>query len=618
MVPRKPAKFATFVLIGCLAVMAAACSGTSPRSNAQSGGTTASLVKAGGTLRLGTPNDPGNDPQQDYNIFEVFWCCTSRTLLSLNLLPANQGGTALYPDLASSMPTVSSDSLTWTFHIKPNIHYSPPFQNTVVTSKDFVTALEREANPQGSVGGYSFYYSVIQGFDAYSKGSASSITGLSTPNATTLVIHLTAPTGDLGYRLALPAAAPIPPGAEALTTHLRDYGRYLVSTGPYMVAGSQNLNFSLPASQQTPLSGYQPGEYLDLVRNPSWQASTDSLRKAYPDRIDFQLGGTVADLANKVEAGTLDELYDVNPPASVIQHYETDPQLKGLIHSNATGHLQFIGMNMAQPPFDDIHVRRALNYVLDKAALQRVFSGPIGGPIMGHVLTPNLSGGQLNSYNPLSTPGESGDLSKAKAEMMLSKYDPKHDGMCDVPACKNVLAVTRSDSVYPDLATIEQQDFAELGITLNIKEVDFSSIYSECPNLSAHVGLCLGIYWGPDYPDAFTEINPLFGSTSLGPNCCNVTAMGATAQLLASAGGYGSTVPPSVDAKIAACVPKTGAARISCWNKLDEYITSQIVPIVPYLNDHNIEIVSPRVVNYNHDVIGYISLNVVALKNGGK
>src|SRR5665213_1131213 len=189
MVPRKPARFATFVLIGCLAVMAAACSGTSPRSNAQSGGTTASLVKAGGTLRLGTPNDPGNDPQQDYNIFEVFWCCTSRTLLSLNLLPANQGGTALYPDLASSMPTVSSDGLTWTFHIKPNIHYSPPFQNTVVTSKDFVTALEREANPQGSVGGYSFYYSVIQGFDAYSKGSASSITGLSIPNATTLVIH---------------------------------------------------------------------------------------------------------------------------------------------------------------------------------------------------------------------------------------------------------------------------------------------------------------------------------------------------------------------------------------------------------------------------------------------
>ena len=77
---------------------------------------------------------------------------------------------------------------TWTFHLKSAIHYSPPLQSFTVRSADIIRALEREACSACAAGGYSFYYSVIKGFDAFSRGSAGHISGLSAPNATTLIV----------------------------------------------------------------------------------------------------------------------------------------------------------------------------------------------------------------------------------------------------------------------------------------------------------------------------------------------------------------------------------------------------------------------------------------------
>lgn len=42
-------------------------------------------------------------------------------------------------------------------------------------------AMEREADPEANVGGYSFYYSAIEGFDVFAIGEADSISGLSAP-----------------------------------------------------------------------------------------------------------------------------------------------------------------------------------------------------------------------------------------------------------------------------------------------------------------------------------------------------------------------------------------------------------------------------------------------------
>jgi ABC-type oligopeptide transport system substrate-binding subunit len=108
--------------------------------------------------------------------------------------------------------------------------------------------------------------------------------------------------------------------------HTRDYGRFLVATGPYQIAGSADLDFSKPAKQQDPLSGYEPGKSIELERNPNYDPSTDGLRPAYPDSIQVTIGGDNNDLYNKIDAGELDFVVDGIVPPEELKKYSTTPE----------------------------------------------------------------------------------------------------------------------------------------------------------------------------------------------------------------------------------------------------------------------------------------------------
>ncbi len=157
------------------------------------------------------------------------------------------------------------------------------------------------------------------------------ISGLETPDPHTLVVHLTRPAGDLPYRFAMPFTAPIPPSPSdpsapfgVATGHEGGYGRFLVSSGPYMIEGSQNLDFSRPPKEQEPVSGYVPGISMVFVRNPSWSPSTDRLRPAYPNRIEFTLDtdGEAHDREEAdLDAGRIDIAYFVEGAADARQEF---------------------------------------------------------------------------------------------------------------------------------------------------------------------------------------------------------------------------------------------------------------------------------------------------------
>ena len=88
------------------------------------------------------------------------------------------------------------------------------------------------------------------------------------------------------------------------------------------------------ASDQEPVSGYVPGRSMILVRNPSYDPSTDGLRPAYPDRIETTIGGDVADLYNKVETGEMSTTSPMTaPPANVLQQYATNPDKQPYLHT---------------------------------------------------------------------------------------------------------------------------------------------------------------------------------------------------------------------------------------------------------------------------------------------
>ena len=589
-----------------LTLFMAACSGTDDRQGASGTGDLA----PGGTLQLGLLSDVGAafDPQKEYSdvAWQFFRCCLLRTLMSYPGVSGIKGST-IQPDLASGDPKVSNDGLTWTFKIKKGIHYAPPFQHTEITAGDFIRALEREADSEAASSGYSFYYNVIRGFSDFSHGNADLISGLKASDDNTLEVNLTAPTGDLGYRFAMAATAPIPPNAGkrlgAADGHTRDYGRFLVSSGPYMFEGSEDMDFGKPAAQQRPVSGYQPGRAITLIRNPTWvdEKDTDQLRPAYPDKIVVSIGGSEEDLSNKVDVGELDIIDDGVPPPQQVSKYQGDPDLSDQIFSDPSDVVRYFSFNLAEPPFDDIHVRRAVNYALDKEGMRRLRGGPLFGEIANHIMLDTLTENINADLNPYASQGEMGDLDAAKAEMSQSKYDSNGDGVCDDPTCDGILAVTDQADPFPDQVALIQDNLDGIGLKLEVKQFDAGAAYNKCLDPAAHTALCLQSAWGKDYPDARTFAAPLFGSESLGPNaCCNLSLLGATPTFLKKY-GYKVTDVPSADDRIAKCEPLQGEERTKCWADLDKYLMEDVVPWVPYLFDNNVVVVSSNLANYEFD-----------------
>src|SRR6185503_8528800 len=114
---------------------------------------------------------------------------TQRTILGVK-----PGTTELIPDLAASMPTVAKDGLTVTVHLKQGIRFSPPV-NREVTSADVKYAIERGFSASVANGYAAAYFGVLQGAPTTPPATPQPISGIETPDAHTLVFHLTHPDG---------------------------------------------------------------------------------------------------------------------------------------------------------------------------------------------------------------------------------------------------------------------------------------------------------------------------------------------------------------------------------------------------------------------------------------
>ena len=105
-----------------------------------------------------------------------------------------------------------------------------------MTSEDVAFAFER-IGTESLVAQYGFYYTVIEGMTEFTEAGGlekkgNKISGIETPDPKTISITLTEPTGDFLYRLAMPAAGPIPEEVAGCFTRAGEYGRYVISSGP--------------------------------------------------------------------------------------------------------------------------------------------------------------------------------------------------------------------------------------------------------------------------------------------------------------------------------------------------------------------------------------------------
>jgi peptide/nickel transport system substrate-binding protein len=606
-----------------LALVAAACGGGDDEGGG--GGEQQATAEKGGVLRMAISDfgfTNGFDPTGEYvAIAFTLYGALTRTLMATKHI-ADAAGNEIFPDLAAAEPEISSDGLTYTFKLKPDLKWAPPLDRAI-TSKDVAYAFQR-INTAPLVAQYGFYYfGVVKGMDGKAKSAEEPVSGIETPDDQTIIFNLEKPTGDFLQRLGMAATAPIPQEVGKCFKKAGDYGRYVISSGPYMLQGSDQLDIS-SCETMKPIAGFDPSKSITLVRNPNYDQATDNLRSNYVDGMTMTINTNVDDIFSQVEAGQLDSSTSDQPPKPVLQRYLTDPNLKPNLHSNSGDRTWYITMNWAVPPFDDIHVRKAANWIMDKQGILQAWGGNTFGEIATHNLPPIVLGGKLppSEYNPYATEGNRGDEVKAKEEMKQSKYDTNQDGVCDAKECSNLVMINRNVTPWTDAEAVVVSSLEKIGIKVKPRELASSAAYTTIQTVKNRIPIALNAGWGKDYADPYAFVGALFDSRSIiATGNTNYPLLGMTPE---QAEEFGIPYPegvtiPSVDADVDACqkIPNTDAdQRNQCFADLDKKMMEESVPWVPYLWANNITVTGKTVTKFEFDQFsGYLSVTQMAVNN---
>ncbi len=253
-------------------------------------------------------------------------------------------GTQIVPNLAEKLPVITNGETRYAFQLRQGVRYS---NGTFVEASDFRRAIERpfHAGLPSEV--------PLVGVDACRKRprSCDLSRGIQTDNATgTIVFHLLRPEAEFLSYLAF--LVPIPEG-----TPDRELGtRPVPSTGPYKI------------------ESYVPGRALTLVRNPYFRVRSRAARPdGFPDEIEFRLAGPVGVTA--VERGRTDVAFASDQPKAIRMLEDFKLRHASQVHVQAVQATVGIFLNTTKPPFDDVRVRRAVNYSVDRAAISASSGG---------------------------------------------------------------------------------------------------------------------------------------------------------------------------------------------------------------------------------------------------
>ena len=624
-----------------------------PRHAAASGAT------AGGTLRVAMvdPAYHAFDPTTDYTTAEFAVArLLQRTLLTHRGEPGFEG-TRVVPDLATALPTVAPDGRTWTFHIKPGIHYAPPLQDVEVTAQDFVRALERarslpevvpNGGPANSGTGAVYLPGLLAGFADFAAGKSSTISGAVALDAHTLQLRTIHPDRSLAQLLTLPFSAPIPHGPRPhsplgiATGHdfafdatpwvgpppEQGFGPFQSATGPYMIEGADGIDYSLPADQQEQPSGFEPSWWdsapapgrLVLVRNPSWNAASDSVRHAYPDRIEITIQPADDPYAGPVESGAVDAVIGGGPVPKQLAA-ATGPARSQISRTDGNG-IDWVMFNLLQPPFDDVHVRRAFSMALDREALTGAWARATNSVSQARtsstIVPGSLVAGLLGGGSELAQR----TAADAVAEMRMSRYWGAQG--CEGAACRPITVGAGPND--PATHRVLADALESIGLRARFLPVcgdsgwnkDFKKCqrldrrHSRCVFQPSQAALCLW-GWQYDYPQA----EAMFPPFDVGADTHqSATGLGLTAAKVRSL-GFNAGAVPSVRADIARCAAALPSQAVPCWARLDQWLTDKIVAVVPFAALQSVRMHGSRVPSVSMDqATGEYALDQMALVQG--
>ena len=474
-------------------------------------------------------------------------------------------GTRLVPDLATTIPTPTDGGKTYTFQVRRGIHYS---NGALVRPADFRRAIERSlaASARTEFTAGSYFSSILGAGRCLKTPKRCDLSkGIVTdPASNTVTFHLAAPDPDFLQQLALPIAFAVP-ASTPLRARLP-----LPATGPYMIAS------------------YDAKRGLRLVRNPRFHTWYDVAQpRGYPDAIAWRFNIPPDAQRHDVERGTSDVAQDAGspdhgkfPPRALLAKLQT--RYASQFHLDQTIGTFYVFLNTRLPPFNNLKVRQAVNYALDRDRMVALRGGPDLEQPTCQVLPPNVNGYQRYcpyTLRPTSAGRYTGpDVAKARR---LVAESGTRGAKVTVAGITGVFQAHGGNYLVSVLRS--------LGFRARFENMDDVRYYATVAD--SRTSVQAGISgWSQDYPTAGNFLPPLLTCGSFVPHS-------------SSNRNLAEFCNPRIDEEIARArsleVADPGAAS-RLWTKVDHDIVQQ-APWVFLQNPLRVTLVSRRVGNYQYN-----------------
>jgi peptide/nickel transport system substrate-binding protein len=428
--------------------------------------------KEGGTLRGTYASFPELDPNISYTA-EGLTAMYNTYLPLLTYAHANgAAGAEVVPALAESLPKISKDGKTYTLTLRKGLKYS---DGAPVKASDFTSSMERmfKLNSYGS----PFYMGIV-GAEKFVETKRGGIPGIETDDKTgKIVIHLTQPRGTFTNELGLLYAALVP--ADTPAKNQTDDPP--PATGPYAITETEH------------------GRGWSYERNPQWAKTNGKLMPDLPsghvDKIEISVVRNQATSVNEIERGKSEWMQSVVP--ADLYNKVRDKFEGSQFRVEHPINLYYFWMNTTKPPFDDLKIRQAVNYAVDPAALERIYSGSL---VAAHQILPeNMPGHEAFNLYPH-------DMTKAKE--LLAEANP---------ADREITVWTDNESPNDEAGAYYQDVLSKLGFDAKLKTINGDVYFQQISNTSTPDLDTGWVNWFADYPQPNDYFEPQLSGESIAP-----------------------------------------------------------------------------------------------------
>jgi peptide/nickel transport system substrate-binding protein len=375
--------------VGVAAVAIAACGGGDDNdSGGDSGGGSSESAPAGrtgGEATFAYASFPDYlDPALSYTVAGIQALTdTNMGLLTYKRVAGKEGAT-LIPALAEAMPEVSDDGKTYTLTLREGLKYS---DGTPVKASDFEHTIKRVINLES--GGSSFYTSNIEGAEEYLKAGKAKgdISGMTADDATRkITIKLVAPSGQFPFILALWFSGMVP-GDTPFENMTKDPPP---GVGPFKITSVKTgRSFVMERNTNYPEIPGLPAAKLDKITVNSVTNDSRAITDVLQNKMDY---------------------FDDLPTGDALREFrqKAPDRFKG----QPTNSTYYFFLNHTVKPFDDVRVRQAVAYAVDKRALVRIFGGLLDPDC--NFLPTGMQGYQKVDPCPYGDPKAAPNVEKAK------------------------------------------------------------------------------------------------------------------------------------------------------------------------------------------------------------